>query len=511
MKNKILTLVVFIFIRYGGYAQISYGGRPMSMTEESLLSTLRNVNTIEMEAFDHEQEVEDSRDSRPLRFARPFPVNIDVKSAGTRQEVQGGNIYRLGITSKDAYSLNIIFNRFILSQNSRLFMFNSDLSDIIGEFNHQNNSRTDYVGLACAPVSGDSIYIELFEPFEEYSECIIGQVAHDFLGIFVKSGDDFGKSGECNNDVNCSFALPFQKEKASVCMVVIYGINICSGAVINNTNENGEPLFLTAFLCYNGTFSDPPQILINNSVFIFNYESPTCNGSNGSKNQSISGGTLISSSNTTDYLILVFPFTIPSNFFTYYSGWDRSDGPPANTFTIHHPSGDVKKITFDNDPPTISPIVVNTNAGPCTGVAGQPVFWKVGEWESGTTEGGASGSPLFNPNHRIIGQLWRGCAACEGTSPNNLPDVFGMVHHSWTLGLQPVLDPQSILVGNEFLGLRYMRNHVIGTNMVINGDVVKFENVIINGNADILVNELQDRFEVHGTLEIDDGVTFEVH
>ena len=38
-----------------------------------------------------------------------------------------------------------------------------------------------------------------------------------------------------------------------------------------------------------------------------------------------------------------------------------------------------------------------------------------GGWELGVTEGGSSGSPLFDQNGRIIGQLFGGTATCIDT------------------------------------------------------------------------------------------------
>jgi hypothetical protein len=54
--------------------------------------------------------------------------------------------------------------------------------------------------------------------------------------------------------------------------------------------------------------------------------------------------------------------------------------------------------------------------------------WQV-EWDRNTTtEGGSSGSPLFNQDHRIIGQLWGGGASCSNLSA---PDYYGRLSNSW--------------------------------------------------------------------------------
>lgn len=55
---------------------------------------------------------------------------------------------------------------------------------------------------------------------------------------------------------------------------------------------------------------------------------------------------------------------------------------------------------------------------------------RVEDWDEGTTEGGSSGSPLFDQNHRVIGQLGGGQAACG----NNKSDWYGKFSVSWTGG-----------------------------------------------------------------------------
>jgi hypothetical protein len=86
---------------------------------------------------------------------------------------------------------------------------------------------------------------------------------------------------------------------------------------------------------------------------------------------------------------------------------------PTSAVGIHHPSGDLKKISFENDALAIT----GYGGGPGSGTNHLRVF----DWDDGTTEGGSSGSPIFNANHRIVGQLHGGSAACG----NNLPDWYG--------------------------------------------------------------------------------------
>ena len=110
--------------------------------------------------------------------------------------------------------------------------------------------------------------------------------------------------------------------------------------------------------------------------------------------------------------------TVPANYNPFFAGWDNSGDIPSSTVCIHHPSGDIKKIAFDDDPASISQAMGSTEANST---------WTV-QWDRNTTtEPGSSGSPLFDQNHRIIGQLWGG-ASCSNL---NSPDYYGRVSNSW--------------------------------------------------------------------------------
>ena len=57
--------------------------------------------------------------------------------------------------------------------------------------------------------------------------------------------------------------------------------------------------------------------------------------------------------------------------------------------------------SFEDDPTT------TTSFGEIS-VPGAGTHVRVEDWDLGTTEGGSSGSPLFDQNHRVIGQLHGG-------------------------------------------------------------------------------------------------------
>jgi len=244
----------------------------------------------------------------------------------------------------------------------------------------------------------------------------------------VDNRGPFGSSGNCHNNVICPVANDWQIEKRSVVLILLGG-SMCSGVLVNNTANDGTPYILTANHCTPGNNN------VSNWIFYFNHDSPTCNGSNGPTNNSISGATFRAKRAGSDFALVQMSSTPPSAWNPHYAGWDATDTENVtNSIGIHHPSGDVKKISFDDDAPSKQ------------NYDGTQIWW-VQNWEDGVTEGGSSGSPLFNQQHRIIGQLFAGSSACQGTQENSGDDVYGRFGISWNTGgsassrLREWLDP----------------------------------------------------------------------
>jgi hypothetical protein len=189
--------------------------------------------------------------------------------------------------------------------------------------------------------------------------------------------------------------------------------------LINNTANDGTPYFLTANHC----FSDP-----SSWAFRFGWISPNpvcasnTPSTDGPTNMTISGATEIARDGGSDFALVEINQAIPEDWDRVFAGWDRSDITPDFTVGIHHPSGDIMKVCRDNDQPTQT-----INGGAQT--------WEItgagGGWEIGVTEPGSSGSPLFDAEGRIIGQLYGGGAACSGTVDNDLFDYYGRLGVSW--------------------------------------------------------------------------------
>jgi len=111
----------------------------------------------------------------------------------------------------------------------------------------------------------------------------------------------------------------------------------------------------------------------------------------------------------------------------YRAGWNAEEEMATSAIAVHHPNNDEKRISFENDPLYLGTWATAADPVP----NGDHVI--VPDWDIGTTEPGSSGSPLFDQDKRVIGQLHGGGAACG----NDLYDSYGWFNASWEGGGQP--------------------------------------------------------------------------
>lgn len=389
--KKFVTAICTLFLLTTLQAQINSGGYPASWSKNiSNPPVVRNLNPnnfdfSELRNTDHPKY-------GGLNFAKVFNVNLNLKKTGTLTQTENLNIWQIKLFSTGAYSLNVIFSTFHIPDNAALYIYSNKTNVLLGAFTSNNNKP--FGSLATAPVAGDELIIEYNEPIHtKYpGQIIIGSVAHDYLGVFAKDGS-YGDSDFCNIDINCNLGADWQIEKRAVCRLIIEGHTLCSGVLVNNTAQDQTPYILSANHCVNNQYS------ANHTVFLFNYESPSCNGPDGSDAHSISGADLIATKNQgdgyLDFTLLHLSENIPAAYQPFFAGWDTRTNIPTTSTGIHHPWGDVKKISVDNDPAKIASYSYFDSLS----------FWQILEWDAGTTEGGSSGSPLFDQNHRVIGTL----------------------------------------------------------------------------------------------------------
>jgi hypothetical protein len=274
-------------------------------------------------------------------------------------------------------------------------------------------------------VIGEEIVVELRVPKSTEATIKIISVNHGYRFFGEREALIPNKRGACNINVACPEGDPWRDQIRSVARYTVSceggsATCLCTAQLVNNTIEDFTPYVLTAQHCVEQS-SDAPTV-----VAYWNYQSPTCSdlaGGNLSQNQS--GSTLVSSSEYqtgSDFSLVELDDQPQPSFNVYYSGWDARDQLPSATTVIHHPTGDEKSISFDDDPPTVTSLGGSVSPG-------NGRYLRVADWDLGTTEGGSSGSCLYDSaSKRCIATLSGGFAACG----NDEPDWFGWIHAHWT-------------------------------------------------------------------------------
>lgn len=450
MKFKI-TLLLLLSL-YTGFAQVTNQGKPLSWK----LDNLEKVDAIEMPAFDlaalqAEDKANEMRKDMPWRFGHEFFVDHNLNNSGSWHTLPNGDrIWRIRYRSEGAKTLNFLFSDFYMPADAKVYLYNDARTDLLGAYDAKQNNEQRVIGTWL--VQGQDIWIEYYEPaaVRGQGKLEILKVVHGYRtsdGMLKSPDDDINSSGNCNYDVDCALGdIDDLKDinKKAVGLIIAGNSGFCTGTLVNNTNNDGTPYFLTANHCY-----DTPS----QWAFRFNWISPNpvcaanTNSTNNAPNyyQTTSGATLRARNGATDFCLVEITADIPADWDLVYAGWDRSDEAPESTFGIHHPAGDIMKACKDDDAPTAE-------------IDNEGVYlWVVGNWELGVTEGGSSGSALFSNEGRIIGQLFYGGAACIGTSNNGEYDAYGRFGISWNNAtvasgrLSDWLDP----LGTEALTLDY--------------------------------------------------------
>ncbi|HOU82031.1 MAG TPA: choice-of-anchor J domain-containing protein [Bacteroidales bacterium] len=430
--KKILFLILFLTSLIS-YSQISYPGTPASFEAKVNKTNIYTLPIIDVEALKMEDAIVDKYKDRPWRFGQNVYVDIDIIEQGFDTIINGEKIWFMTFRSEGALTLNFTFDQFHLPANTELYLYNADKSMVLGAFNHNNNSEDGVFATTLIP--GDEVTIEVNQDaaVNELPSLHLYRITHGYRNAYDYAMKSFGESGSCNVNVACPQAAGWEDQIRSVCMLVSGGSGFCSGALINNTNNDGTPYVLTANHCY----SDP-----SSWVFWFNWQSPTCsNPSSSPSYNSMSGATLKARYANSDFCLVQINNSVPASYNVYFSGWNRTtdNNISGKVVGIHHPAGDIKKISWSTGGLSTTTYLENP-------IPGDGTHWRITSWSDGTTtEGGSSGSPIFDPTGHIVGQLHGGYAACGNTSS----DWYGKLGVSWNGGgsssnrLKDWLDPSN--------------------------------------------------------------------
>lgn len=364
-----------------------------------------------------------------FRFAYKFMTDYKPENSGVRFTLPDGTkVWRLGIRSEGALSLNVMFSEYHLPEGARVFLYNNDQSEVLGSFNHLNNSERSI--LPVAPIQGDELIIEYQEPMEAAfpGKLAVGEVNHGYRKFRISEPQPDFAAFQCMPAVACyqDSTTRYDAIERSVVLMIINGTTGCTGTLINNTANDGKPYLLTASHCLNNQFqvknSDYEEVA-GNIVCYFNYNSPQCSPVEpGRTDQTIASAHFRAVNELTDMALLELQDTPPADYRAYYAGWNAQDAGTAPYTCIHHPGGSLKRLNLVEGNVELTTYKIQVTD------FNENSHWKVGRWTTGCTAGGSSGSPLLDSDNRVIGGLTGGASSCL----NPVEDFFFSIQKSWS-------------------------------------------------------------------------------
>ncbi len=430
IKKSLSCILIAFFCCNILNAQISSGGYPDRFSfPNKQYSVKKNDNSANYDSINMFLETRCTQGCR-LHVGCEIPSSIksNEEQGIWHKKDNGKYTYYITYHLKEAKAIGISFSYIKLPEGSKMFVHNASKSYILGAYTNKNIYADGKFSIE--PIAGEFITLEFNDLPEKNIHYVIDGFSYMFDFSMIATG--FGTSGECEVNVNCQEGINYRNAANAVIRLLLLDRGswfYCSGSLINNSLLDKTPYFLTADHCA----ETASAIEMERWIFYFLYESDGCaNPETEPQHKTMVGCTKIASapyynSSTgvgSDFLLVKFiDDVIPDSYSPNFAGWDISGTAEESANCIHHPSGDIKKISYTDKITSNCFFIENYHI---------ETHWKVIWSETisghGVTEGGSSGAPLFNEKQQIVGTLTGGDASCS--FPNG-PDYFGKMSFSW--------------------------------------------------------------------------------
>src|SRR5215468_2971291 len=336
------------------------------------------------------------------RLDRPLAAQNDATFIQTPE----GKLYVMRLTSEGAAMTRLHFSGVALPAGARLFVYSRTNPDAYHALHIPGEDGLDVTGRSefwTPPIAGAEVVVEYIAPATTPDEppaqppFVIDLVSHILLdprAARSSVGSQQNSPGLCNENVPAEWGEA-AKSVGLFQFTTPKGEFACSGILLNNARNDGTPYFLTANHCLSrNDYSTSLRV-----YWLYDSgDSPT------SQTPQSSGGAVIATGVAGDFTLLQLPYAPPG---VRFAGW-TAESPAASTpvTSIHHPQASYKRFSSGQ-----------TVAGACpSGLQGGCEQYLPVRWQSGITEPGSSGAPLFvgsSSDPRVAGLLSGGLSSCS--------------------------------------------------------------------------------------------------
>ena len=407
---------IYLCITLSFLSILAYGQFDTTQGTLDLRNNLRSLNLKSVE------------EASPDMLAFPiFDQKAKIKIPFVQESGQSASTVIIG----DQHEVYLLFKDFHLRKRDTLTAYGIDQPSFRQTFTSSDNKESGRQLIG--PFIGD-IALELNQDDDEQPALIIQQAYARTVNVGAMEFG-FASSFDCHININCEEGSRNRDQKRAVMrirMVGDQGVALCTGTLMNNTSGDRSPLVLTAYHC-----TRPPDLefeaFFDMWLFDFNYESFSCaNPEEEPQWVELQGAELLSEWEDTDMMLVRILEDIPASANVFYAGWNRDlSYEPDTSYLIHHPRGDIKKISIDTDTAKIH----DRRIGWDNGSNSPEDSHFINNFDGTTFEGGSSGASIFDRYGHVVGQLHGGPLSDEfctvGLGYN------GRVAVSWDAGEGP--------------------------------------------------------------------------
>jgi hypothetical protein len=389
-----------------------------------------------------------SRKRLAIGIERAVPASAEGTTTSRWTAVAGGFATQASLTSPGADAIRVAIDLANVPADVEMVFFGSDAPDRLVGPVRVGEVRDRSVAWWSPLTDGETQTVEFFSRTRAGAVTVrLAGAAHVFTSAasaFSKRSIDIGSAGACNVDIKCSSlqnSVAFLNARNAVAQMVFNDagtVYLCTGTLLNDTAPSTQiPWFYGANHCFDNDTTplksaSQMQTVANTLNTLWFFEAQSCNARTVPPYTQLTGGAIFIYNNPrADVLFLRLNNSAPSG--SFFAAWSNNAlGTGTAVIAIHHPEGDLKKVSEGS--------VVGISNPPVAGGTTLP-FSEV-RWSTGTTEGGSSGAGLFTfdgSQYLLRGGLWGGTALCSNPQGTDNFSRLDQVYSS----LSPYLTPSS--------------------------------------------------------------------
>ncbi|TSE18170.1 Lysyl endopeptidase [Tepidimonas alkaliphilus] len=313
-----------------------------------------------------------------------------------------------------------------------------ELNEII-ELNVRKDGETSEARVWWSPpVEGEKAYLIIQSNSSRGVDLSVDEILHYW--DLVPLNFNVGFSSSCTPYAVCYPAWADERKSVAAMIFVEGGSGYrCTGTLLNDRGNTGVPYFITANHCLN------TQSAASTLTTYWFGEASSCGG-NPMPTPFVrvdGGAALLWGLAETDTTLLRLNSYPPAG--AVFSGWTTGDALGDFAVGIHHPKGDLKKLSTGSTAVYLSCTTGGSSTFTCNQANSATGNFIYIAWGQGDTQPGSSGSGYWiskNGSRYLSGVLYGGSGSCD--NPGAAFAVYGRFGKSYALGISQWLDPGNV-------------------------------------------------------------------